>query len=83
MQASQQHTPKTLLVKNAALLVTMDGERREIRGGGLYIEDNLIKQVGPSDTLPQHADVILDMAGRWSSRAWSTPTTTCTRASPG
>ncbi|MBH3412293.1 8-oxoguanine deaminase [Pseudomonas putida] len=64
MQASQQHTPKTLLVKNAALLVTMDGERREIRGGGLYIEDNLIKQVGPSDTLPQHADVILDMAGK-------------------
>ena len=39
---------KTLLVKNAELLVTMDGERREIRRGGLFIEDNLIKQVGPS-----------------------------------
>jgi len=55
---------KTLLVKNAALLVTMDGERREIKNGGLYIEDNLIKQVGPTDTLPQQADVILDMAGK-------------------
>ncbi|MFK3819792.1 8-oxoguanine deaminase [Pseudomonas sp. NPDC089407] len=55
---------KTLLVKNAALLVTMDGERREIKNGGLFIEDNLIKQVGPSDTLPQHADVVLDMAGK-------------------
>ena len=44
---------KTLLVKNAALLVTMDGQRREIKNGGLFIEDNLIKQVGPSDTLPQ------------------------------
>ncbi|QHB27366.1 hydroxydechloroatrazine ethylaminohydrolase [Pseudomonas monteilii] len=55
---------KTLLVKNAALLVTMDGERREIKHGGLFIEDNLIKQVGPSDTLPQQADVILDMAGK-------------------
>lgn len=56
--------PKTLLIKNAELLVTMDGERREIRRGGLYIEDNLIKQVGPSDALPQHADEILDMTGK-------------------
>ncbi|MEN0104842.1 MAG: 8-oxoguanine deaminase [Pseudomonas sp.] len=56
--------PKTLVVKNAELLVTMDGERREIRRGGLYIEDNLIKQVGPSDTLPPTADVVLDMAGK-------------------
>ncbi|ANY86682.1 MULTISPECIES: 8-oxoguanine deaminase [Pseudomonas] len=56
--------PKTLLVKNAELLVTMDGERREIRRGGLYIEDNVIKQVGPSETLPQTADEILDMTGK-------------------
>ncbi|EJN37390.1 cytosine deaminase-like metal-dependent hydrolase [Pseudomonas sp. GM84] len=56
--------PKTLLIKNAELLVTMDGQRREIRRGGLYIEDNLIKQVGPSDELPQHADEILDMTGK-------------------
>lgn len=55
---------QTLLVKNAALLVTMDGERREIKNGGLYIEDNLITQVGPTDTLPQQADVVLDMAGK-------------------
>ena len=56
--------PKTLLVKNAELLVTMDGERREIKRGGLYIEDNVIRQVGPSETLPQKADVILDMTGK-------------------
>jgi len=56
--------PKTLLIKNAELLVTMDGQRREIKRGGLYIEDNLIKQVGPSDELPQHADEILDMTGK-------------------
>ena len=55
---------KTLLVKNAELLVTMDGERREIRRGGLFIEDNLIKQVGPGESLPQQADVILDMTGK-------------------
>lgn len=56
--------PKTLLVKNAELLVTMDGERREIKRGGMFIEDNLIRQVGPSDELPQTADVVLDMTGR-------------------
>lgn len=61
---SSTNAAKTLLVKNAALLVTMDSERREIKHGGLFIEDNLIKQVGPSDTLPQQADVILDMAGK-------------------
>ncbi|MBA6115180.1 8-oxoguanine deaminase [Pseudomonas sp. NC26] len=56
--------PKTLLIKNAELLVTMDGERREIKHGGVYIEDNLIKQVGPSDELPQQADEVLDMTGK-------------------
>ncbi|WP_017937960.1 8-oxoguanine deaminase [Zestomonas thermotolerans] len=55
--------PKTLLVKNADLLVTMDGQRREITQGGLYVEDNLIVQVGPSAELPASADEVLDMQG--------------------
>ena len=54
---------KTLLVKNAELLVTMDGERREIKQGGLYIVDNLIQQVGPSSELPASADEVLDLKG--------------------
>ncbi len=55
---------KTLLVKNADLLVTMDGQRREIRQGGMFIEDNRIVQVGPSSELPQSADEVLDMKGK-------------------
>ncbi|MBD2836800.1 8-oxoguanine deaminase [Pseudomonas sp. JM0905a] len=55
---------KTLLVKNADLLVTMDGRRREIRQGGMFIEDNRIVQVGPSSELPQSADEVLDMKGK-------------------
>jgi 8-oxoguanine deaminase len=55
--------PRTLLVKNATLLVTMDSTRREIRGGGLYIEDNRIVAVGESDTLPSHADEVIDLSG--------------------
>jgi 8-oxoguanine deaminase len=52
----------TLLVKNAALLVTMDDQRREIAGGGLYVVDGFIEQVGESDDLPHHADEILDLS---------------------
>ncbi len=55
--------PKTLLVKNADVLVTMDAARREIRGGGLFIEGNRIVAVGPSATLPAGADEVLDLTG--------------------
>ncbi|MFK0375793.1 8-oxoguanine deaminase [Pandoraea sp. NPDC090278] len=54
---------KTLLVKNAEVLVTMDAGRREIARGGLYIEDNRIVAVGTSDTLPASADEVLDLTG--------------------
>jgi 8-oxoguanine deaminase len=53
----------TLLVRNADVLVTMDGERREIRGGGLFAEGNRITAVGPTADLPKTADRILDLAG--------------------
>jgi 8-oxoguanine deaminase len=52
----------TLLVKNAALLITMDDQRREIRGGGFFVRDGFIEQVGKSDDLPGHADEILDLS---------------------
>ncbi len=52
-----------MLVKHADVLVTMDGARRELRDGGLYIEDNRIVAVGPTAELPQTADEVLDMRG--------------------
>jgi 8-oxoguanine deaminase len=52
-----------MLVRNADMLVTMDAGRREIRGGGLFIEGNRITAVGPTDSLPAEADVVLDMGG--------------------
>jgi cytosine/adenosine deaminase-related metal-dependent hydrolase len=54
----------TLLLKNADILVTMDEERREIAGGGLFARDGVIEQVGPTDALPTTADSLLDMSGR-------------------
>jgi 8-oxoguanine deaminase len=53
----------TTLVRHADVLVTMDEERREIPDGGLFIRDNLIEQVGPTDTLPDQADSVIDLRG--------------------
>ncbi|RME88999.1 MAG: 8-oxoguanine deaminase [Anaerolineae bacterium] len=53
----------TLLVKHAALLVTMDDHQREIPDGGLFVRDGFIEQVGPSDELPGEADEVLDLSG--------------------
>jgi 8-oxoguanine deaminase len=54
----------TLLAKHANVLVTMDGERRELRDAGLFARDGIIEQVGPTSELPQRADVVLDLAGQ-------------------
>ncbi len=51
----------TLLVKHAAVLVTMDDHRREIPDGGLLAQDGFIQQVGQTSDLPEHADEILDL----------------------
>ena len=51
---------KTLLIKNARVLVTMDVQRREIANGAVFIRGNVIEQVGNSVDLPQTADEIID-----------------------
>ena len=53
----------TLLIKNAQILVTMDDHQREITGGGLFIRDGFIEQVGVSADLPDSADEVLDLQG--------------------
>jgi 8-oxoguanine deaminase len=58
-----QKRGRTLLLKNADMLVTMDGARREIRGGGIYVEGNRIVAVGPTEELPPTADEVIDASG--------------------
>lgn len=53
----------TLLLKNADVLVTMDAERREIAGGGVFIRDGVIEAVGTRDQLPACADREISLAG--------------------
>ncbi|CAN5298987.1 8-oxoguanine deaminase [soil metagenome] len=54
----------SLLVRNATVLVTMDDDRSEIPGGGLYAEEGRIVAVGPTDRLPVTADEVVDLTGR-------------------
>ncbi len=53
----------TLLARNARILVTMDGDRREIADGGLFARDGWIEQIGPTDALPGSADQVMDLGG--------------------
>ena len=50
----------TLLIRNARLLVTMDAQRREIAGGGVFVRDNVIEAVGVGAELPDRADEVID-----------------------
>ena len=51
---------KTLLIKNATVVVTMNDTREEIKTGAIFIRNNVIEQVGKTADLPQTADEIID-----------------------
>ena len=53
----------TLLVQHATLLVTMDSQRHKIADGGIFVRDNVIEAVGPTNELPGEAERILDASG--------------------
>lgn len=56
----EQATGKTLLIRNARVLVTMNEGREEIADGALYIRGKVIEQVGKTEDLPQEADEVID-----------------------
>ncbi|WP_406850840.1 8-oxoguanine deaminase [Herbaspirillum huttiense] len=56
----EQATGKTLLIRNARVLVTMNEGREEIANGALYIRGKVIEQVGKTEDLPQEADEVID-----------------------
>ena len=64
---------KTLLIKNARVVVTMDDARREIDDGAVFVRGNVIEAVGPSADLPQTADGFETPIGRLSSRGEEPP----------
>ncbi|MEO8754702.1 MAG: 8-oxoguanine deaminase [Casimicrobiaceae bacterium] len=53
-------TPRTLLLRNALVVATMDDARREIAGGGVFIRGHVIEAVGTAADLPATADEIIE-----------------------
>jgi cytosine/adenosine deaminase-related metal-dependent hydrolase len=55
---------RTLLIRHATLLVTMDAQRREIADGAVFARDGVIEAVGSSAQLPATADEMIDACGQ-------------------
>jgi cytosine/adenosine deaminase-related metal-dependent hydrolase len=53
----------TLLIRDAALIATCDGERRELASASILIRGNRIEAIGPAAALPQAADEVIDARG--------------------
>lgn len=53
----------SLLLKNAAILLTQKSGLSDIAEGGFYAEDGVITDVGPSSALPGTADEVVDAQG--------------------
>jgi cytosine/adenosine deaminase-related metal-dependent hydrolase len=51
----------TTLIRNCAVVATLDDARREIAGGGLFIRDHVIEAVARTAELPDTADRVLDL----------------------
>lgn len=49
-----------LLIKNPELLLTMDPAQPRLDHSGIYVEDNVIRDLGPMSHLPQTADRVID-----------------------
>ena len=52
----------TLLLKNAALIATMNDADEELHDQSIFCENGIIRQIGPLDTLPNTADKMIDLS---------------------
>lgn len=59
----RQHFMTSLLIQHADVIVSMDDDDRRWEDGGIYIEENVIRQIGSTDQLPQTADRVINARG--------------------
>jgi 8-oxoguanine deaminase len=50
----------SLLIQHADFIISMDENDTQWRDAGIYVVDNVIQQIGPTEQLPQVADRILN-----------------------
>jgi len=55
---------RSLLLRNATLVATMDDGRREIAGGSVLVRGREIAAVGPAATLASQVDEVIDCRGK-------------------
>ena len=55
---------RTLLLRNATLVATMDDARREIPEGAVLVRGHVIEAVGPAASLAAAADEVVDCRGK-------------------
>jgi 8-oxoguanine deaminase len=53
----------SILIKNAAVVITQNSQRQQISDGGVFIYDNVIEKVGKKEELPDTADEVIDASG--------------------
>ncbi len=53
----------TLLIRNAAMVATLDAANRELANASVLIRDRLVKAIGPAADLPAEADEVIDARG--------------------
>ncbi len=54
---------KTLLIRNADVIATLDEQRRELAHASMLVRGNIIEAIGPAAELAQTADEVIDAAG--------------------
>jgi cytosine/adenosine deaminase-related metal-dependent hydrolase len=55
---------KTLLLKNADVIVTMDAARTELKSGWIHVREGKIVALGQGEAPPAKVDEVVDLAGR-------------------
>ena len=55
----------TLLVKNIDTLYTNDTDLGDMKGGAIFVRDNVIEQIGLTSELPATADRVIDARGKF------------------
>lgn len=58
-----ESTHRTLLIREAACVATLDAGGRELRGASVFLRGSHIEAIGPADSLPATADEVIDARG--------------------
>jgi cytosine/adenosine deaminase-related metal-dependent hydrolase len=59
----QAHRRRTLLIRDATCVATLDADRRELADASVLVRGGVIEAIGPAAALPRTADEVIDARG--------------------